>query len=219
MRLFLELLKDGKPKQRIVVKEGESYVGRAEDCKIRIPSSSVSRKHCKLTLKDRLAVVVDLQSVNGTFVNGVKISKSTILREGDLLLIGPISFRVMIPTSVTSPIKPVQPSKNKPPKKESQYELEIFQDVEPNTDNNSFGVSSNDGDSIIPIQGEQPPPKAQRPHPKKKKTNIGSDEFVELQGHNDPPILNEINASIRISDGANLRDILAQLDGLDENKH
>jgi len=217
MRLFLELLKDGKPKQRIVVKEGESYIGRADDCKIRIPSSNVSRKHCKLTFKDRLAFIVDLQSVNGTYVNGAKISKSTILREGDLLLIGPISFRVMIPTSVITPINPVKPSKNQAPKKESQYELELFPEAEPNTeDSNSFSVSPDDSDSIIPIQGEKPPAKSQRPHPKKKKTNVGSDEFIELQGRNSPPILNESNSSIRISDGANLRDILAQLDELDD---
>lgn len=216
MRLFLELLKDGKPKQRIVVKEGESYVGRAEDCKIRIPSSNVSRKHCKLTLKDRLAFIVDLQSVNGTYVNGEKISKSTILREGDLLLIGPISFRVMIPTSVVTPIDPVKPSKNQVPKKDPQYELELFPDVEPNAESNSFCVSPDDSDSIIPIQGEQPLPKSQRAHPKKKKTSVGSDEFIELQERDAPPILNENNASIRISDGANLRDILAQLDELDD---
>ncbi len=216
MRLFLELLKDGRPKQRIVVKDGESYIGRADDCKIRIPSSNVSRKHCKLTLKDRLAFIVDLQSVNGTYVNGEKISKSTILREGDLLLIGPISFRVMIPTSVVPPIDPVKPSKNQAPKKESQYELELFPEVESNSASNSFGVSPDDSDSIIPIQGEQPPPKSQRSHPKKKKTSVGSDEFVELRGRNDPPPLNETNSSIRISDGANLRDILAQLDELED---
>ncbi len=215
MHLFLEILKDGKPKQRIVVKEGESYVGRADDCKIRIPSSNVSRKHCKLTLKDRLAFVVDLQSVNGTFVNGAKISKSTMLREGDILLIGPITFRVMVPTSVTKPINPERPSKNQSSKKEPEFELELFPDAEPNTDSNFFSVSPvDDSDSIIPIQGEKPPPKSKKPPTKKKKTHVGSDEFVELRGRNDPPHLNETNSSIRISDGANLRDILAQLDEL-----
>ena len=216
MHLFLEILKDGKPKQRIVVKEGESYVGRADDCKIRIPSTNVSRKHCKLTLKDRLAFIVDLQSVNGTFVNGAKISKSTILREGDILLIGPITFRVMVPTSVTKPLTPVRPSKNQSPKKDPEFELELFPEASSNDDGDSFSVSPDDSDSIIPIQGEQPPPKSQRPPPKKKKTNVGSDEFVELRGRNDPPPLNETNSSIRISDGANLRDILAQLDELDD---
>ena len=214
MHLFFEILKDGKPKQRIVVKEGESYVGRADDCKIRIPSSNVSRKHCKLTLKDRLAFVVDLQSVNGTFVNGAKISKSTKLREGDILLIGPITFRVMVPTSVTKPINPGRPSKNQSSKKEPEFELDLFPDAESSDDSNSFSVSPDDSDSIIPIQGEKPPPKSQKPLPKKKKTHVGSDEFVELRGRNYPPHLNETNSSIRISDGANLRDILAQLDEL-----
>ena len=214
MHLFLEILKDGKTKQRIVVKEGESYVGRADDCKIRIPSTNVSRKHCKITLKDKIAFIVDLQSVNGTFVNGAKISKSTMLREGDILLIGPITFRVMVHTSVTKPITPVRPSKNQAPKKEPEFELELFPEAESNDDSNSFSVSPDDSDSIIPIQGEQPPPKSQRPPTKKKKTSVGSDEFVELRGRNDPPHLNETNSSIRISDGANLRDILAQLDEL-----
>jgi len=154
--------------------------------------------------------------VNGTFVNGAKISKSTILREGDILLIGPITFRVMVPTSVTKPITPVRPSKNQSPKKDPEFEIDLFPEASSNDDGDSFSVSPDDSDSIIPIQGEQPPPKSQRPSPKKKKTNVGSDEFVELRGRNDPPPLNDINSSIRISDGANLRDILAQLDELDD---
>lgn len=169
MHLFLEIMKDGKSKQRIVVKDGESYIGRADDCKIRIPSSNVSRKHCKITLKDRLAFVVDLQSVNGTFVNGEKISKSTILREGDILLVGPITFQVMVPTTVTKPINPVRPSKNQTPKKAPQYELELFPNAEPKTDDDSFSVSPDDSDSIIPIQGEKPPPNRRGPLLKRRK--------------------------------------------------
>ena len=92
MHLFLEILKDGKPKQRIVVKDGESYIGRADDCKIRIPSSNVSRKHCKITLKDRLAFIVDLQSVNGTFVNGRKIKGLQTIVHADKIFIGKLQL-------------------------------------------------------------------------------------------------------------------------------
>ncbi|MFM7097755.1 MAG: FHA domain-containing protein [Gemmataceae bacterium] len=219
MRLFLEHLKDGKPGQRIVVKDGDSLVGRSEECKIRIPASNVSRRHCKLTLKDDLAFVVDLQSVNGTFVNGVKITKSTILREGDLLLIGSSSFKVVIPTVVSDSIDPIKPDKNKPNPVGRHGKSGSIPSAHVKTENEEFHLELDMGESIIPILDESSSKKSSPASNKKKKTEVGSDEFIELEDHGLPSLMEENNVSIRISDGANLRDILSQLDGLDDEKH
>ena len=70
-------------------------VGRGEGSGIRIPVSTVSRRHCEIWLdEDEDALMVkDLGSSNGTFVNGRQISQ-TELSPGDLLSIGPAVFVV-----------------------------------------------------------------------------------------------------------------------------
>jgi len=70
-------------------------IGRAEDCKIRIPVAAVSRHHCELTEDDDELVVRDLKSSNGTYVNKERV-KGRELIPGDLLSIGPVVLVVRI---------------------------------------------------------------------------------------------------------------------------
>jgi hypothetical protein len=48
----------------------------------------VSRRHARLTVVDQGAVVEDLGSRNGTFVNGQQVHGPTALRDGDTLQVG-----------------------------------------------------------------------------------------------------------------------------------
>lgn len=72
-------------------------IGRGEDCGIRIPVGTVSRRHCEIWLdEDEDAVMVkDLGSSNGIYVNGTRTSEAE-LSPGDLLLIGPAVFVVKL---------------------------------------------------------------------------------------------------------------------------
>lgn len=70
-------------------------VGRGEECRVRIPLASVSRKHCELKIEDDELVIQDLKSSNGTFVNGERI-RSRELAPGDLVAVGPLVFVVKI---------------------------------------------------------------------------------------------------------------------------
>lgn len=63
-------------------------VGRAEDCDIRIKSSSVSRHHCAIEIDDGDWVVRDLGSTLGTSVDGVQIAEAAIV-PGLKVVIGP----------------------------------------------------------------------------------------------------------------------------------
>src|SRR5207244_4199000 len=72
----------------------ETIVGRRRDCDLRIRSSEVSRRHCLLSFQDGVLHVEDLDSVNGTFVNGVRVSGRQVVRPGDRLDVGPIQFLV-----------------------------------------------------------------------------------------------------------------------------
>lgn len=63
-------------------------IGRAEDCDIRIKSSSISRHHCAIEIDDGDWVVRDLGSTLGTNVDGVQISEAAIV-PGLRVVIGP----------------------------------------------------------------------------------------------------------------------------------
>ncbi|MEQ1876122.1 MAG: FHA domain-containing protein [Bdellovibrionia bacterium] len=55
------------------LKEGENLVGRTPGCDIVLESNGISKKHCKIIVSGKSLSVVDLQSSNGTFVNGVRV--------------------------------------------------------------------------------------------------------------------------------------------------
>jgi serine/threonine protein kinase len=73
----------------------EATMGRGHGCAVRIPSADVSRLHCRLHMEaDGLVRVEDLESVNGTFINGTQIHGLEIVRPGDRLGLGPVTFVV-----------------------------------------------------------------------------------------------------------------------------
>ena len=97
--------RDGRRKDFRIHKP-KTVLGRAEDCDLRIPLLSVSRKHCELILGDDELRVRDLASSNGTFVNSRRITETT-LKPGDRLVIGPVIFTVQI-DGVPEQITPVR---------------------------------------------------------------------------------------------------------------
>ncbi len=68
---------------------GRSRLGRASSAFLQLQDDGVSRYHAEITLDgDGVVTVRDLESTNGTFVNGSKVER-TMLREGDRLQLGP----------------------------------------------------------------------------------------------------------------------------------
>lgn len=72
----------------------EMVIGRKTGCGIRIPSAAVSRQHCCIASAEGFLTAKDLDSVNGTFLNGQRITEKVSVRPGDLLKIGPVTFVV-----------------------------------------------------------------------------------------------------------------------------
>jgi predicted component of type VI protein secretion system len=85
-----------KGRQRRVVRLAGDHalVGRAKGVHIRIPSADISRKHCRLDVEDGMVVVEDLDSVNGTFLNGERVEGRQVVAPGDRLTLGPVRFIV-----------------------------------------------------------------------------------------------------------------------------
>lgn len=67
---------------------GHHYViGRRETCDIVLHDPSVSRKHAQLDKVEEKYILTDLNSTNGTYVNGQKVVKKT-LEQGDIITFG-----------------------------------------------------------------------------------------------------------------------------------
>lgn len=75
-------------KRCIPLVEGEHLAGRDAACTLVINASTVSRRHARITVVSGTATIEDLDSTNGTHVNGSPISGPTRLRPGDELLLG-----------------------------------------------------------------------------------------------------------------------------------
>lgn len=80
--------------RKIRLTDPETIIGRAEDAKIRISSEDVSRHHCLLIAREDDVLVRDLESRNGTFINGRPIEGEVILQPGGTLSVGPMVLRL-----------------------------------------------------------------------------------------------------------------------------
>ena len=72
---------------------GQMLIGRDQDrVQVHLGHSQVSRLHAQITVRDGGVELADLNSANGTFVNGVRLLKAMRLRAGDRIHIGPYSL-------------------------------------------------------------------------------------------------------------------------------
>lgn len=81
--------------------DGEATLGRSRTSTVRLEHESVSRSHALLTLNHGEAIVKDLNSSNGTYVAGKRISRETRLQNGDRIQLGAavIDLRILSPNA------------------------------------------------------------------------------------------------------------------------
>lgn len=70
-------------------------IGRGDDCDIKLPDHSVSRRHARIESIDDGFYVSDQNSTNGTFVNDKQIDEARLLRDGDYLRVGNCLYRYL----------------------------------------------------------------------------------------------------------------------------
>jgi ABC transport system ATP-binding/permease protein len=68
-------------------------MGRSPGAEFVVDAAMVSRLHCRLTAGATELEVADLESTNGTFVNGQRVTQAT-LKEGDTLGVGRVDLVV-----------------------------------------------------------------------------------------------------------------------------
>ena len=83
----------GFPKRKVwAIKDGPLFLGRDSSNQVEVEDPAVSRKHCSITeLSSGVFEIGDLDSHNGTFVNGIKVSRKT-MQHGDRIRIGSREF-------------------------------------------------------------------------------------------------------------------------------
>lgn len=69
-------------------------VGRVEDNAFQIAESSVSSHHAEIIRRGNDIVIKDLNSTNGTFINGQQITGEGVLKPGQILRLGQIELRL-----------------------------------------------------------------------------------------------------------------------------
>ncbi|WP_426746100.1 FHA domain-containing protein [Myxococcus faecalis] len=75
-------------------------IGRSPSCEIPLRDDQVSRKHAQLTVHEGQVRLTDLDSRNGTLVNGARISGQVVLQPGDRVRVGS-TMAVFEPAPVT----------------------------------------------------------------------------------------------------------------------
>lgn len=99
---------EGKASRRVVQLKLPTIIGRSREADVKVGHASVSRKHCEIYELDGALVVRDVGSLNGTFIDGVRITQS-VLKPGDRLTVGPLTFMAEYEHHGDFPVLPVQP--------------------------------------------------------------------------------------------------------------
>jgi predicted component of type VI protein secretion system len=96
MQVKLKLLKGSHAGKEIKVPAPKCLIGRNDDCHLKPQSEAVSRRHCVIITTNSEVMIRDLNSRNGTYVNGEKITGDTVLLNGDQVKVGPLEFEMLI---------------------------------------------------------------------------------------------------------------------------
>lgn len=114
MDVKLVMFRESGERRAFPLLKDVTVIGRREDCDLRIALREVSRRHCRISRNGLGFVVEDLDSSNGTFVNGKKVVEIDF-HPGDSLQIGPLVFVLQVDGSpAVDEMKPIRTAKPTP---------------------------------------------------------------------------------------------------------
>jgi uncharacterized membrane protein len=89
----LVFLDDSMTGEVVELEDGSALVGRTPDCDVFVRNDQVSRRHAMMTILDGHTYIEDLQSSNGTAINGRPCMGRIELRDGDLVRFAVVTAR------------------------------------------------------------------------------------------------------------------------------
>lgn len=93
-RWELLIRQEDRSDRRVPLADGQAVVvGRSADCDLRLQHAGISRRHCRLEPDDAGLRVEDLDSTNGTYVDGRRVGEETV-EAGQELAFGPLVAEV-----------------------------------------------------------------------------------------------------------------------------
>jgi pSer/pThr/pTyr-binding forkhead associated (FHA) protein len=96
MKILLQCPSSWEAVGDILIDKFPFVIGRCSGSDRALAMIFVSRYHCRFSLRDKEVIVEDLESSNGTFVNGKRIALPTLLSHGDEVSLGPLAFKVVL---------------------------------------------------------------------------------------------------------------------------
>jgi pSer/pThr/pTyr-binding forkhead associated (FHA) protein len=102
----LVILSPGMAGRSHELKVDKTTIGRVDDNTFPIAEPSVSSHHCEILLRGADVVVHDLNSTNGTFINGNQITGEAVLKPGQTLKLGQIELKLEIDGAPASAAPP-----------------------------------------------------------------------------------------------------------------
>jgi len=102
--------KDGREVLRKTVRPGDYVIGREADCDVPVEVDLVSRRHAQLTINYDHALIEDLGSSNGTFVNGQPVTESTRLWPNQKIQVGAATIELHRIKTVPPPDESLAPT-------------------------------------------------------------------------------------------------------------
>jgi DNA-binding winged helix-turn-helix (wHTH) protein len=95
-------------KQLLPLTDGEHIAGRDPECSLVVDGTTVSRRHARITVVSGAVTIEDLESTNGTHVNGTRISVPTRIAPGNEVALGSevLQLRMRISSATTIKVDP-----------------------------------------------------------------------------------------------------------------
>jgi pSer/pThr/pTyr-binding forkhead associated (FHA) protein len=89
LRLEMRTLDEIPQVRTVAIAQPIMVLGRHTDADVRLAYADISRRHCRLSFQDRTWNILDLNSLNGVFVNGERVHEAA-LQEGDYVRLGSV---------------------------------------------------------------------------------------------------------------------------------
>lgn len=97
--LQVVVTEQGKPPRQYPIEKPRFVIGRGR-CDLRVHDPEVSREHCAIEVYDGVPILKDLQSANGTVLNG-HLVREHVLHDGDRIGLG----TTVVEVKVAAPVK------------------------------------------------------------------------------------------------------------------